>query len=153
MNVQTIDAIEEGDTLAEILASGALFPLMVTGYSMIPFLKEERDTVYLQKTNRFYKGQIVFFRRTSNEFILHRIRKIYPDGTLLVNGDAQSWCEVIGQEQVLAEVLYISRNGRRIDPQSAQFRLLEALWYPTKPLRPLIWRCYGRICKIFKRKQ
>ena len=153
MNVQTIDAIKEGDTLAEILASGALFPLVVTGYSMIPFLKEGRDTVYLQKTDRFYKGQIVFFRRTSNEFILHRIRKIYPDGKLLVNGDAQSWCEIIRQEQVLAEVLYISKNGRRIDPKSGLFPLLGALWYPTKPLRPLIWRCYGRIRQVFKRKQ
>ena len=150
MNVHTIDATKDADALIKILSDGAVFPLVVTGSSMIPFLKEGRDIVHLHKADRFYKGQIVFFRRNSNEFILHRIRKIYPDGRLLINGDGQNWCEIIHKGQVLAEVILIERNGKRIDPNGKRVIAYRSLWYPTLPIRPFLWRCYGKLRKSLK---
>ena len=146
----TIDSVKDADALVEILAAGAAFPLVVTGSSMIPFLKENRDTVVLQKTDRLKKGQIVFFRRKSGEFILHRIRKIYPNGRLLINGDAQAWCEVIQREQVLAVVQSIKRSNRCINPDSTPSAILRCLWYPTRPIRPSILKVYGLFRRIFK---
>jgi hypothetical protein len=151
MNPHEIDAQKDADALIDLLSCGGVFPLAVTGSSMIPFLKEGRDTVHLQKTNRFYKGQIVFFRRTPKEFVLHRVRKVLPDGRLLLNGDAQNWYECIGQEQVLAEVILIEKNGKKTDPNGKGALLLRALWYPTVPLRPLLWKCYGGLRGFFKK--
>ena len=88
IGIRTIDAVKDADALVDILSTGAVFPLLVTGSSMIPFLREGRDTVFLRKPDRLHRGQIVFFRRKSGEFTLHRIRKIYKDGRLLSNGDA-----------------------------------------------------------------
>ncbi|MBP3368030.1 MAG: S24/S26 family peptidase [Clostridia bacterium] len=146
-----IDAVRDADSLVDILASGGVFPLVVTGSSMLPFLKEGRDTVILQKADKLCRGQIVFFRRNSGEFILHRVRRKYPNGRLLVNGDAQSWCELIRSECVLAEVISIERRGRTIDPNGFTSRLLRMLWYPTRPVRPLIFRLYTLSKKVFTR--
>ena len=147
-HTHTIYSIKDADALTEILAVGAAFPLIVTGSSMFPFLKENRDTVVLQKTDRMKQGQIVFFRRKSGEFILHRIRKIYPNGLLLINGDAQAWCEVIHREQVLAIVKSIKRDKRYIDPDSFLSVILRCLWFPTRPIRPSILRVYSFLAKF-----
>jgi SOS-response transcriptional repressor LexA len=147
--IHTIDAVRDADALVDILATGAPFPIVVTGSSMIPFLKEGRDTVILQKTDELCKGRIVFFRRNSGEFVLHRIRKIYPDGRILVNGDAQSWCEITRRDNVLAEVISIKRNSRTIDPRGITSSLLSALWYPTLPIRPFILRTYTSLKRLF----
>ena len=149
-SIHLIDAVKDADTLVDILSTGAVFPLVVTGSSMMPFLREGRDTVFLQKTNKVRRGRIVFFRRKSGEFTLHRIRKIFPDGRLLINGDAQNWCEMIAPEQVLAEVIAVKREGREIKQNGFFPSLLRLLWYPTRAFRPFIWRTYGAFRRIFK---
>ena len=140
------------DVLSELLSGGAVFPMVVTGSSMLPFLKSDRDIVRLYKTDRFYRGQIVFFRRSSGEFVLHRVRRICSDGMLLVNGDAQKWCEYIHKDRVLAEVISVSRNHRDILPNSFGYRFFCMIWYPTRLFRPFIWKVYGFFRKLTKKK-
>ena len=147
--IHIIDAVRDADALVDILSSGAVVPIVVTGSSMVPFLKESRDTVYLQQSDATHRGQIVFFRRPTGEFTLHRVRKIYSDGRLLINGDAQNWCEIIYREQVLASVVSIVRNGRHIDPNSFIRSVLKTLWYPTRPIRPFIWKTYSLFRRLF----
>lgn len=152
IRIHTVDAIRDADMLADILSAGAVFPLVVTGSSMMPFLKSGRDTVRLHKTDRLSPGQIIFFRRKNGEFVLHRIRRICSDGRLLMNGDAQKWCEYICRDQVLAAVISISRNGRDILPDSMPSRILRAIWYPTRIFRPLIWKIYAFVRKVIKKR-
>ena len=147
--VHIIDALRDADDLMEILASGAVVPIVVTGSSMSPYLKHGRDTVRLIKPDSLKKGKILFFRRKSGEFILHRLRKILPDGKLLMNGDAQSWCEIIDMDQVLGEVISLRRNGREIKPDGIGSRLWNILWYPTRAFRPAIWRTWAFVRRIF----
>jgi hypothetical protein len=151
-NIRIIDTVKDADALIEILSTGAVFPLVVTGSSMRPFLREGRDTVSLRKTDTLRKGQIVFFRSRGGGFTLHRIRKIYRDGRLLINGDAQWWCEIVFPAQVLAEVISITRNDKIIDPCSLRQKLLNSLWYPTRPIRPFIWKVCGFLRKYFKKR-
>lgn len=139
-NIRTIDAVRDADALIAILESGAAIPLVVTGASMMPFLRHGRDTVHLQKKDRYRRGRILFFRRRNGDFILHRLRRILPDGRFLMNGDAQDWCETVAPEQVLAEVVSVTRNGRTRSTDSPLIRLRDLLWYPTRPVRPLFWR-------------
>ena len=147
---RTIDAVRDADALVEILDSGAILPLTVTGSSMLPFLRHRRDTVHLRKTDSPRRGQILFFRRANGEFVLHRLRRILPDGRFLMNGDAQDWCEVITREQVLAEVIMITRNGKSRNPCGPGAQILNCLWYPTRHIRPLIWNCAFGLRRLFR---
>jgi len=150
--IQTIDAVKDADALIEILESGAVFPITVTGTSMSPYLKDGRDIVWLRKSEQLKQGQILFFRRRSGEFILHRIRKIYPDGRMLINGDAQAWCEIILPDQVLASVVSVTRNGKRINPDGIGSVIWSFLWYPTRPFRPILRRVYGALRRVLVKK-
>ncbi len=135
---------EIAETLENTVKDGGCVPLAVTGSSMMPFLKEGRDVVWLRKCTEadFERGKILLFRRDNGAFILHRIREILPDNKLLMNGDAQYWCETINKSQVIAVVSEIERDGKK-KPCSRNF-----LWHILKPLRPYIFRIQRKIKKI-----
>lgn len=142
--IRTITTPEEESGFLAVISSGELFPLRVTGSSMRPFLKEGRDTVWLGKVTDLRRGTIIFFRRADGSFALHRIRKILPDKTLIVNGDAQTWCETVRPENTVAEAVRVSReNGKTFSLKSPSFRFLSALWYPTRRARHYIFRIFG----------
>lgn len=131
--------------ITAVIGSGELFPLKVTGNSMRPFLRDGRDTVWLKAPEEIRRGDIVFFRRGDGSFILHRVRKILSDGKLLVNGDAQAWCETVEEKNVIAKVSGITCEGKTVSADSPRLRFFSALWYPTRPLRPALFRICTRI--------
>ena len=124
-------------------------PLIVTGNSMRPFIKDGRDTVWLEacKDSDYKRGKILLFRREGGKFVLHRVRKVMPDGTLVMNGDAQYWCESIKKEQVLAVVTYIETNGKKRSCNSMRYKFGIEVWQILKPLRPWIFRAQRIIKK------
>lgn len=135
---------EIAETLEKAINDGGCVPLVVTGKSMEPFLKDGRDTVILQKCTEsdFRRGKVLLFRRNNGTLVLHRVRKILPDDELLMNGDAQYWCETISKSQVIAVVSEIMRDGKTIPCKS------NTVWHLLKPLRPYIFRVQRKIVKI-----
>ncbi len=69
--------------LKELTEEGKEVSMMVFGSSMAPFLIHARDMIYFKRPDReLQKGDIVFFRRKSGQFVMHRIWKIRPGGVL-----------------------------------------------------------------------
>lgn len=124
-------------------------PLTVTGNSMSPFLIHGRDAVYLSKVTRpLKKGDIIFYRRTSGQYVLHRICRVHPDGYDLV-GDAQTVIEPgIRPEQVLATGNAVRRKGMLLQKGDFWWDFFEGFWLKILPLRPVLRRLYG----LFSRK-
>ena len=137
--------------LTDIISAGGRICLVVTGSSMRPFLKHGRDMVCLRawEENDIKRGQILLFQRQDQSLILHRIRKCLQDGKLLMNGDAQAWCETISLNQVVAVVSSIERKGQHLSCDHIWFRFWNWLWYPTRPIRPILFKLW-RI--LFPRK-
>ncbi len=145
MEKMVCSASEFTQMLENILNDDAVVPLCVTGTSMRPFLLEGRDTVWLSRfaAEDLKRGDMVLFKRSDGTAVLHRIRKVMSDGNLLMNGDAQSWCETISASQVIAVVQYIERGGKKFSCADKNFRLRSEMWQLSKPARPLllkIWR-------------
>ena len=130
--------------LADVLSAGGWVSFVVTGYSMTPFLRHGRDAVCLRawEEKDMKCGQILLFQRLDRSLVLHRIRKRLPNGELIMNGDAQAWCETISTEQVIAIVSAVERNGRHISCNSIWFWLWSWLWYPTRPIRPILFKLW-----------
>lgn len=137
-----LNAAEHGDMLVDILRCGGYIPLSVTGISMMPLLRPERDIVWLKAwaPGTLKPGRILLFRRSDGSFILHRIRRVYADGRILMNGDAQRWCEITDEAHAVAVAWEITRGGRRMPCTAWRLRLWDLLWYPTRPLRPALFR-------------
>lgn len=126
--------------IEEILNSGGECRLKVTGYSMSPILKHNRDSVVLISPNTNPKrGDIVFIRRKSGEYILHRVYKVLEDGVIM-NGDAQQWTEYVEFKQVIGVVKYINRNGRDFSNDNVIYKFIVSFWMILKPFRRYIFR-------------
>ena len=147
-SIKILDSSFDGQTLVNLLADGCPFPLVVTGSSMMPLLKPERDSVWLRKSDSVRRGRILFFRRNNGTFVLHRVRRVLPDGSWIVNGDAQEWLETVHPDQAVAVVTQIVRNGRTIRWNHPLLQLWDILWYPTRPIRPFLFRLYAVFSKI-----
>ncbi len=150
MEKLTFTTAEINDGLQDVINSGGIIPLGVTGGSMMPFLKHLRDTVFIRKCGcaDLKKGQILLFKRVDGRLILHRVRKVYSDGKLLMNGDGQVWCEKIECDRVIASVCEVERNGKRYKSDSFIFKLWTFLWFPTRPFRPLLFKIFGKMKNI-----
>lgn len=141
MEHQILTTEELSGALPELLEAGACFPLVVTGWSMRPLLRHRRDVVWLRAFHpeTCKRGSILLYRRSSGRLVLHRVRTCRPDGYRM-NGDAQTWCEEIAPEQVVAEAFQIVRDEKTIPCGALRLRLWDLLWFPTRGLRPQLFQ-------------
>lgn len=146
-----LDSDQVEERIAPLLQAGAEVPLVVTGNSMVPFLRDRRDKVYLKSPDAMpvRTGDILFFKRDGGQWILHRLHHFTADGLLVINGDGQTWFEVIRPDQVLGVVARISRSGRT--PFAARrwdWALLRRIWKVLLPVRPALLRVLGWIGRL-----
>ena len=110
-NMKVVDTREYVGMLKELTEEGKEVSMLVFGSSMAPFLIHARDMIYFKKPDReLQKGDIVFFRRKSGQFVMHRIWKIRPEGYYIV-GDAQTQIEgPVKREQIFALITKVRRK-------------------------------------------
>ncbi len=137
------------ENFKDIINDGGCVPLIVTGNSMLPFLANGRDTVWLSacKNEDLKKGKILLFERDNGNLVLHRVKRLLSQDKLEMNGDAQYWCETIKKEQVIAAVSHIEKNGKKISCNSIMYIIRVRLWQALKPLRPLIFKVWRKLTK------
>lgn len=139
------------ESLAEIiklqLESAGRANLTVTGSSMLPMLRNRRDTVTLIPVSDPQKGDVVLFQRKSGQYILHRIVAVTKDGYICC-GDNQAELEPVTGDQMIAVVDSFTRKRKRYTVDALGYRLYTAVWVNLFFLRrPYIAlrRCLGRL--------
>ena len=122
-------------------------PLVVSGSSMTPFLVSGRDTVLLSRLERpVRRGDILLYRRSSGQYVLHRVWRVEHDGSFTIVGDAQTELERgIRADQVIALVTAVERKGKRMGPGSFWWEFFEKVWIRMVPLRRLVWKLYNAV--------
>lgn len=122
------------DTICEILASGGEFRLYPKGKSMLPLLRETQDSVVLKQINQTKeraprRSDIVFYRRASGQFVLHRVMKVENDGSYTMCGDNQLTLEKgIVLEQMIGVVTAIYKKKDLLSLRSIRYRVYVRLW-------------------------
>lgn len=141
-DVRVLTPEQAQQRLLPLLEMGQTVPLTVTGSSMFPFLFHGRDTVYLRKLQQAPRvGDVVFYRRSSGQYILHRIVAQGETYTLL--GDRQVRSEPgIAREQILAVAVAIRRKGKVLEPKHLLWRFFRGPWQWLRPLRPWLIKAY-----------
>lgn len=149
----TVDTAILMEQYKALLPSVESLPLLVTGNSMVPFLVDRRDTVYLSRIERpLRRGDIVLYQRSGGAYILHRIYR-QEGNTFVMVGDAQTQLENgIRREQIFAVVTAAQRKGRRQEPGCFWWDFFEKAWIRMVALRPVFLRAYGFVRSLFGRK-
>lgn len=121
---------------------GGSYDLAVTGFSMSPTLLPGRDQVRLIDARRctLKKGDILFARRRVGGYMLHRIVRIFPDGSCDLNGDGQVWLERVDAKDIIGFVTHIQRKGKWISVKNPVYCTYVFLWRFTRPMREWLVR-------------
>lgn len=140
MNRRIVDIYEYMPVLMELLEQGRTVNLTISGDSMTPFLVHGRDTLIISPPDgSFRRGDMVFYRRLSGRYVMHRIHHIGPDGMLYIVGDAQTQIEgPVHPEQVFGIVRKVIRKGKLIDHRNFWWFFFEKIWIRMVPLRPAV---------------
>jgi signal peptidase I len=148
--VETIKSNKFFYVIQYLLKDGLSIRITVTGMSMYPFLREYIDSIELSPANfqNISYGDIILIKRTTGEYVLHRILKKEEDCFYMV-GDAQQWVEgPLYPEQLIAVVTAVWRKDKKIECSNFWWKFLSKTWLRLLPLRHLFIRLYRLLKKI-----
>lgn len=128
--------------LQEQLTSGGTARLGVTGTSMLPLLRNGKDSVLLCPVHTPKKGDILLYRRSSGQYVLHRVVAL-EETTLLCCGDNQWRKEPILPEQAEALVCGYYRGDKHRSISGFGYKFYVNLL----PLRRIFCRLRDALCK------
>lgn len=148
-NVKVLAPEELMEPLLALLEETESVPLVISGYSMTPFLLHGRDTVYLSKVKEPLKrGDMVLYRRDSGAYILHRVYRVEGETCTMV-GDAQTQLEPgIRKDQILARVAAVRRKGKLLKKGDFLWDFFETAWIRMVSLRPGAMAAYAGMKRL-----
>jgi hypothetical protein len=97
--------------IVKIMDEGHTVTLRLRGFSMRPFLEDNRDKALLVKAKDVHKGDAVLAEISPKHFVLHRIIKI-EGYNITLRGDGNLGVEHCKMNDVKGFVLGFYRKGR-----------------------------------------
>ena len=142
-----IDLAAMWSVIEEVISSGGEFRLFPRGTSMMPLIREGKDSVALVLPKDIKKGDIVLYKRSNGQFVLHRVVKI-KNGEYLMCGDNQYTVEHgIKKDDILAVVGRIFRDESEIPKDSPGY----ARYISSLPSRRLKKRIRAKLSAVKRR--
>ena len=136
-------------TLAPIieqqLCEGKKVRFAPKGTSMLPLLREGRDTVTLCAiTKPLKKYDVGFYKRQNGQYVLHRIVKVKD--TISCIGDNQFTLENgLSASQFIGIVCEFSRDDKTYSVSNLRYKLYCRCLHLSRPFRYLIHRIYNKL--------
>ncbi len=143
-----ISAKDLAPIIKEQIASGKTVTFSPKGVSMLPLIRQGRDSVTLKAVDRPLKRfDIVFYQRDNGHYVLHRIVKL--GSTITCIGDNQYEYETgLRPERIFAVVSAVIRDKKTVSVKSLTYRAYCYFWHSSRPLRKLL----GKIKRLIIKK-
>lgn len=100
-------------SIEEVLSAEGAYIGPTVGVSMLPMLKNRRDTVVIKKTTERLRPLDVALYKRDGKYVLHRVIKTV-DGGYLIRGDNTYVDEWIKNEQILGILTEFFRKDKHI---------------------------------------
>lgn len=113
------------ETLIAATGSVVIEPV---GISMLPFLKEGRDSVRLVKPVDAPERYDIVLYRVNGEYVLHRIIGFDGNKYIICGDNCRVWERGYGVDDIIAVVYTIYRNGKPEKTHCLKNRIYERLW-------------------------
>ena len=138
--------------IEEQLSSGRSVRFAPKGKSMLPMIREGRDTVTLSAIEGpLKKYDIGFYRRANGQYVLHRIVKIADTVTCV--GDNQFILERgLLPSQFIGVVTAFSRGERTYTVKHPPYCIYCRILHLTRPARYFLYRAVAKLKRILKRR-
>ena len=145
MNKVNVSLDDVLPVIKEGLDNDQVVEIKVSGNSMYPFFKHQKTTIGLQRFNGTLMKNHIYFFEYNDKHILHRYLRT-KDKTHCFKGDRLQQYEYPSDDQIIAEVVYILKNKKKINPYGS-IQLFQMKWNS-------LWnRIRNTIISIFRRTQ
>lgn len=123
----------------ERLAAGQTIRFSPRGVSMLPMLRQGKDSVVLSPLpEKLKKYDLPLYQRRNGKYILHRVVKVGETYTCV--GDNQFELEPgLEHDQMIAVVTAFYRGDREIRVDSVGYQMYCRFWHYSRPVRHF-WR-------------
>lgn len=128
--MRQVDTLLYLDQIVDVINQGHETSIPIKGNSMEPFLKENRDYVFLSSVSSdssFEPGNIYLFTRSGGGYVLHRLHHC-DQNRLYMLGDNQRTMEPVLPAQIRAKVISVKRNGKMLGPDDFLWRFFAGSW-------------------------
>lgn len=132
--------------IVKLINEGHTVTLRLKGFSMRPFLEDNRDKALLTKPKEIRVGDPVLAEIAESHFVLHRIIDINGQNVTLL-GDGNLSPEHCTLDDVKGAVTGFYRKGRtRLDRTDAmKWRVYSWVWMRLRPIRRYLLAFYRRV--------
>ncbi len=138
--------------IVKLMEEGHTVTLRLKGFSMRPFLEDNRDKALLAKPIKTQLGDVVLAETSPKHYVLHRVVKIDGDKVTL-RGDGNLGTEQCTLSDIKGFAIGFYRKGReKIDKTNGwKWRTYSFVWCSLLPLRRYLLAFYRRIwLRFFK---
>ena len=91
------------------------------GNSMLPFLRERKDTIVIQKRAQYKKFDVVLYKRKGN-YVLHRIIKVLPE-TFHIRGDNCYYDEYVKHNDIIGVMVECYRGEKKVKLNTIAYKI------------------------------
>lgn len=150
--IQLVSMLELGPIIESVVEKGSEITVVISGNSMYPMLSHRRTKVTLAKATSYKKYDVILYKRTNGQYVLHRIIGKKNDACILA-GDNETEKEFpIQNEQIIACVKAFERFGRKIYTNQIGYRVYTVIWCAVFPFRHKLIRFAKYIWNGFLKK-
>ena len=136
--------------IVETVNNGGKFRLYPKGISMMPLIRENKDSVLLEKCESIEKNDILLYKRANKMYVLHRVME--TEDKLAFCGDNQHVYEyVITREDVIAKACGVYRKEKYIDCHSF-FMKVYLVYIKLRRKKRILFRLIQKRLKIDSRR-
>ena len=147
-------------TIEEILLSNGKYVGPTVGISMLPLLKNRRDTIVVTPKSERLKPLDVALYRRGDAYILHRVLKVV-EGGYIIRGDNCYADENVPENAVIGVLTEFFRKGKHIvctDEKYLRYARKRVKTYPVRRIFVLSFRWVKAVARkifrtIFPKKQ
>ena len=137
--------IPETQTIEEVLAEKGVYIGPTVGISMLPMLKNRRDTIVVQaKTERLKPLDVALYKR-GDAYILHRVLEVVKKG-YIIRGDNCYSDENVPEESVIGVLTEFFRKDKHYYCTDEKY-----LKYVKRRLKNYKFRRFFKLCKSYIR--
>lgn len=103
------------------------------GNSMLPFLRERKDTIVIQKREQYKQFDVVLYKRNGN-YVLHRIIKVLPE-TFHIRGDNCYYDEYVKHNEIIGVMVEFYRGEKKVNLNGIFYKLYVCIRVYSYPIR------------------
>ena len=125
---------ELAPVICEFLNQGKNVVLTARGNSMRPMLRNLKDNLTISpcESSKLQVGDVVFYKRRSGIFVVHRIVGVLPSGEYLLMGDFQLRIENVNPSQIFGKVTSFTRGKKTYSVLDKKYLKYVNFWVKTR---------------------